>query len=538
MTDRKSRYIADQEAAYSAGRIDRRSFVTALAAAGVAVPAALSMASRVEAQTPQRGGTFRLALAHGSTTDAVDPATYENGFNTHMGFMWGNCLTEVGPDNALRPELAESYEPLDGGKSWAFRLRRGVEFHNGKTLTADDVIASINYHRGEESKSAAKSVVAPIADIRKDDDLTVIFDLETPNADFPVMISDYHLLIMPSEDGEIDPNAGIGTGGYVIENFEPGVRLLTSRNPNYWKEGAAWFDDVELLSIIDVTARQNALLNGEVHLIDRVDPKTVQLFSRAPNVEILDLVGYLHYNFPMRLDTPPFDDFDLRMALKLAVNRQELLDKILLGYGTIGNDHPISPIVPFHADDLPQRDYDPDQARFHYEKSGHSGTIQLSASDAAFSGGIDAAQLIQASAAAAGIDIRIVREPSDGYWSNVWNKKGWCVSYWGGRPTADWMFTAAYVAESEWNDTAWRNTEAADRFNDLVIEARAELDPARRAEMYYECQRLIQEDGGAIIPMFANYIMGKSPEVAHGEQVGSNWENDGNRAAERWWMAG
>jgi peptide/nickel transport system substrate-binding protein len=203
----------------------------------------------------------------------------------------------------------------------------------------------------------------------------------------------------------------------------------------------------------------------------------------------------------------------------------------------VGNDHPISPIVPFHAADLPQRDYDPDQARFHYEKSGHSGTIQLSASDAAFAGAVDAAQLVQASAAAAGIDIEIVREPRDGYWSNVWNKKPWCACYWGGRPTVDWMFASAYVAETEWNDTAWRDTEAADRFNAIVVEARAELDEARRAEMYYEAQKLIHEDGGAIVPMFANYIMGKSPDITHGENVASNWENDGNRATERWWMA-
>ena len=537
MTDRKSRYLAAQEAAYASGRLNRRAFVRSLVAAGVAVPAALSTATRIEAATPSRGGSFKMAMGHGSTTDSLDPGTYENGFMTNTGFAYGNCLTEIGPDNSLRPELAESYEPANGGQSWVFRLRQGVEFHNGKTMTADDVIASVNYHRGENSTSAAKGVLAPIADIRKDGDDTVIFDLSSPNADFPFLISDYHVLIKPATDGEIDPTDGIGTGAYVLEAFEPGVRTLGTRNPNYWKADSAWFDDVEILSIIDVTARQNALLNGEVQLIDRVDPKTVQLFSRAPNVEILDLVGYLHYTFPMRLDTPPFDNYDLRMALKLAVNKAELVEKVLLGFGTVGNDHPISPIVPFAANDLPQRDYDPDQARFHYEKSGHSGPIQLSASDAAFAGAVDAAQLIQASAAAAGIEIEIEREPRDGYWSNVWNKKGWCACYWGGRPTVDWMFASAYVEDSEWNDTAWRNTEAADRFNDLVVQGRAELDPAKRAEIYYEAQRLIHDDGGAIVPMFANYVMGKSPEVRHGENVASNWENDGNRATERWWMA-
>lgn len=535
MTERKKRFIREQKTRFGAGQIDRRSFITSLAAAGIAIPAAMSMATRVEAATPRRGGSFKMGMGHGSTTDSLDPATYENGLMTATGFAFGNCLTEIGPDNKLRPELCESYEPLNGGKSWAFNLRKGVEFHNGKTMTADDVIASINYHRGAESTSAAKGVIAPVTDIRKDGEDVVIFDLESPNADFPYLVSDYHLIILPAEDGKIDPTSGIGTGGYVLQNFEPGVRTQATRNPNYFKDGAAWFDDIELLSIIDVTARQNALLNGEVSMIDRVDPQTVSLLSRAPQVEILDLVGSLHYSFPMRLDTPPFGDFDLRMALKLAINRQEMVDKILLGYGTVGNDHPISPVVPFYAADLPQREFDPDLAAEHYRKSGHSGPIQLSTSDAAFAGAVDAAQLIQASAKQAGIEIEIVREPKDGYWSNVWNKKGWCACYWNGRPTADWMFASAYVEGTEWNDTAWRNTEAADRFNKLVVEARAELDSEKRRAMYYECQRLINEDGGAMVPMFANYIMGIGPGVTHGENVASNLENDGNRATERWW---
>ncbi|SHI78833.1 ABC transporter substrate-binding protein [Wenxinia saemankumensis] len=535
--DRKQLYIAERTARYSGGQISRRSFITSLVGAGIAVPAALGMASRVEAQTPQRGGTYRHGMAFGSTTDSLDPGTYENGMMTQVSFSYGNCLTEVAPDMSLRAELAESYEPREEGAVWAFTLRPDVTFHNGKTLNADDVIATMNYHRGENSSSAAKGILSPVVNITKEGDNVVVFELDGPNADFPYIVSDYHLIILPSEDGEtIDPTAGIGTGGYSMVNFEPGVRFQGTRNPDYFKSDAAYFDDMELLSIIDTTARQNALMSGEVQVADRLDPKTVALMARNPNLEILEKTGYLHYTFPMRLDSPPFDNYDLRMALKLAVNRQEMVDKILLGHGTIGNDHPISPSVPYWAD-LPQREYDPEQARFHYERSGHSGALQLSASDAAFAGAVDAAQLIQASAAAAGIEVEIVREPADGYWSNVWNKKPWCACYWGGRPTQDWMYTSGYTNDIEWNDTAWTGTEASERFNMLVDEARGELDEARRAEMYAECQTLIHDDGGAIVPMFANYIMGVGGGVTHGEDVASNWINDGNKSHERWWMS-
>lgn len=531
----KKQYLARQASRLTAGQIDRRQFVMSALAAGVALPSALSMAGNAMAMTPKKGGKLRAGMGHGSTTDSLDPGTYENGLMTNTAYIYANSLTEVSPTGELVPDLAESFD-TDDATTWVFKLRSGSEFHNGKTVTAEDVIASINHHRGEESKSAAKGILEPVKDIRADGD-NVVFELESANADFPYLMSDYHLLILPSEDGKIDPTSGVGTGPYVIETFEPGVRVAAKRNPNYYKEGVAHFDEVEYLSLVDVTARQNALMNGDVDIIDRIDPKVVTLISRNPNVNILETTGTLHYTFPMRVDAAPFDNYDLRMALKLIIKRQEMLDKILLGHGAIGNDHPISTANQFHAGDLPQREFDPEKAAEHYKKSGHSGTIQLSTSDAAFAGAVDAAQLIAASAKEAGIDIEVVREPKDGYWSNVWNKKPWCACYWGGRPTEDWMFASAYVAETEWNDTAWRDTPAAKRFNEIVVEARAELDQDKRRALYKEAQMLIHDDGGAIVPMFANYIMGLNKKVAHSEDVAANWEFDGAKAAERWWFA-
>lgn len=537
MRDMKKIFIGKQTKDLADGRIDRRQFITSMLAAGVVLPTALTLASDVLAATPKKGGSFRFGSAYGSTTDSLDSATYENGFMSSVWGSYGNNLTEVNADSQLDPELAESYEASDDAKTWIFKLRKGVEFHNGKTLTADDVIATFNHHRGEDSKSAAKGLLTSVVDIRKDGDQTVVFELDAGNADFPFIVSDYHLVILPTiGEGKVDPK-GIGTGGYIIDKFEPGVRVTSKRNPNYWKEGRAHFDDIEILSVIDVTARQAAIMSGDVDHIDRVDPKTVDLLGLNPSLNILETTGTLHYTFPMRLDTPPFDNLHMRMALKLAINRQEMVDKVLHGHGLIGNDHPISVSNPFHNGDLAQREYDPEKAAFHYKKSGHSGTIQLSAADAAFAGAVDAAQLIKSSAAAAGIDIEVVREPNDGYWSNVWNKKGWSACYWGGRPTEDWMFSSAYVDSTEWNDTAWKTTDGSRKFNKLVIAARAELDQNKRRELYYECQRLINTDGGAIVPMWANYIHASTKKLAHDEKVAGNWENDGSKIAERWWFA-
>ncbi|MEM7069051.1 MAG: ABC transporter substrate-binding protein [Pseudomonadota bacterium] len=531
------KYLATLEQKLKSSAIDRRQFMSGALAAGLAVSSATLIADKVEAATPKDGGHIKFGRGHGSTTDSLDPATSENGFQIQLNFSYANCLTEVADDGSLIPELAESIEPSDDAKTWVFNLRKGVEFHNGKTLKAEDVIASINHHRGDESKSAAKGLLDQVVELKADGDDRVIFELSSGNADFSYIASDYHLLILPSKDGKVDAAAGVGTGGYKLENYEAGVRAELTRNPNYWKEGKAHFESMEILALLDAVARQNASLGQEVDVIDRVDPKTVNLFARAPHLNILESTGTLHYTFPMRLDVAPFDNYDLRMALKLSLKRQELLDKILFGHGALGNDHPISTANRYHASNLPQREFDPEKAAFHYKKSGHSGKIQLSAADAAFAGAVDAAQLIAASAKEAGIDVEVIREPKDGYWSNVWNKKGWCACYWGGRPTEDWMFSAAYIDSTEWNDTAWKTTDAAKRFNQIVNEARSELDENKRREMYAEAQTLVHDDGGAIVAAFANYIHALSKKVAHGEHVAANWDMDGAKAQERWWFA-
>ena len=538
MRDMKKVFIQDQTEKFEKGGINRRQFITSMLAAGVVLPTAMTMASDVLAATPKKGGKLRHGSGYGGTTDSIDPSTSNNGFTQYTIYSRGNHLTEIGPDGKLRGELAESFEPADGATKWIFNLRKGVTFQNGKSLTADDVIATFNIHRGEDTKSAAKALVTGVKDIKKDGDNRVIFEMESGNADFPYIVSDYHLMIMASKDGKVDVSAkDNGTGGYLLGDFEAGVRASFKRNPNYWKEGAAHFDEVELLSVVDPTARQSAMLNGDVDIADAIDPKTVALLGKVPTLNILETTGTQHYTFPMRLDVEPFGNADLRMALKLAIDRQELVDKVLLGHGVAGNDIPVNGVMPFFNDKIAQRSYDPEKAAEHYKKSGHSGPIKLSVADAAFAGAVDAGQLIAASAKKAGIDIEVVREPNDGYWSNVWNKKGWCACYWGGRPTQDWMYSSAYTRDNNWNDTAWRGTEASKRFNEVVVQARSETDETKRQAQYFEAQQLLHDDGGAIVAMWANYISAHSKKLTHGEQVAANWQNDGNKLAERWWFA-
>lgn len=520
---------------YRQGQVDRRTFLAGATALGLSIPAATTILSSAAQAAPKRGGRLRIGMAHGGTTDSLDPTTISNDYTLvlALGGIHG-YLTEIGPDGQLEPSLAEGWEPSADATQWMFKLRKGVEFHNGKIVDANDVVASINMHRGEDSTSGAKAIVDSISSIKTDGNDTVIFELSGGNADFPFIMSDFHLAIVPSEDGNPKWQAGIGAGSYELVDFDPGVRSLVKRNQNHWRSDRGFFDEVELLSIVDPTARQAALATGDVDVIDRVDPKTAQLLNKQTGVGVESITGTQHYTLPMWVDTPPFDDVHVRQAIKLSVDRKEILQKVLRGYGALGNDHPIAPSNRFHASDLPQREIDIEKAKWHLKQAGLTSVkATLSAADAAFAGAVDTAVLLKETAAGAGIDITVDRVPNDGYWSNVWLNKPWCACYWGGRPTEDWMFSTAYAADAAWNDTHWKNG----RFNELLIEARSELDEAKRREMYFEMQQLVRDDGGAVVLAFADYIHAKSDKVQHTEVMAGNWTLDGGKIMERWWFA-
>ena len=175
------------------GMFDRRGFLktTAAGAAFAALPLGAMAA-------PKRGGHLRAGLGNGQTTDTLNPGTYSNSFTTCMSFAVHGRLTEVAADGRLIPELAESWEAAAGASEWRFKIRQGVTFHSGKSLKPQDVVASINFHRGKDSTSAAAPLVKQVKDISTEGDDTVVFKLEGGNADFPFILSDYHLVICPA----------------------------------------------------------------------------------------------------------------------------------------------------------------------------------------------------------------------------------------------------------------------------------------------------------------------------------------------------
>lgn len=529
MTDRLLRKMTSD---LVSGRIDRRRFMVSALALGASLSASLEMVEKALAASPKKGGHLTFGIAGGATTDTLLPGTLNDDGGRIVSWSYRNSLTEIDSSGNLKGDLAESWDVSGDAKTWTIMLRKGISFHSGKELTTEDIISSMNFHRGDESKSAAKALLDQVEDIKADGTDKIVFTLKSGNADFAVVLSDYNLLIIPSKDGKADAANRDGTGNYILESFEPGIRAILKRNPNAWKEGRAHLDGAEIRYIADATARMNALMSGEIQVINRAEVKTLDMLKQVKGLKVEEATGTQHYTMPMHCDTAPFSDVNVRLALKHAIDRQELVDKILLGHGRVANDHPIAPANRYFAADVPQRTYDPEMARSLLKKAGmDSLKVQLSAANAAFGGAIDAALLYQSSAAKAGIEIEVVREPDDGYWNNVWLKKPFSMSYWTGRPTEDWMFSQAYAADADWNESRWKNP----RFNELLVAARIELNDAKRREMYGEMQTLCRDDGGSVIPMYANYVWATATSVAHDEAVAANWDLDGNRCVERWW---
>lgn len=515
-------------------RLNRREFVQFGMAAGLTAAMAEQLAVSTARAQPKRGGSFRAGIGDGSTTDSLDPATWNNAFTFLFGqAFFGATLVEIDQKNAIRPNLAETIESDKGSTRWIFKLRRGLTFHNGKSLTSRDVVETINYHRGPNSKSGAKGVLTGIADVTADGPETVIFTLKSGNADFPYVTSDYHLPISPAKDGGgIDWEKGVGAGPFTLESFQSGMQAAGKRNPNYHRPDMPYFDEVTLLSVIDVTARSNALMTGDIHFMDRCDLKTLDLLKRNAAIEVDNNTTTYQYHALMNVTVPPFDNVDVRRALKWSLDREDLVRKAVFGYGIPGNDNPIAPKTKFAINPEPVYRQDPERVKFHLKKAGLSTLkVDFSTSDAAFPTAVDTAVLMQEQARKTGIEINVVKEASDAYWDSVWMKKAFCMSYWGGRPTCDYAFTAQYTDDAAWNDTSWKNP----RFNELVRAARPETDEVKRAALYAEAQQIIHDDGGLILLMFPNVVEAHSKKVAHGE-LNSNFGTDGGRLLERWWF--
>lgn len=517
----------------SDSKLNRREFIKLAGAFGITAVTANLMWPKFAMAGPVKGGTLRAGLDGGATTDTFDPRKVNgpNHITTAIGSIF-DTLVQLDHESNPIPGLAESWDTSQDGKTWHFKLRKGVEFHNGKALSAEDVIETFNYLNSDASGYVdGKTILGSIESMKADGDYVVLTQKEA-NADLPTLLAAYGMTVWPASSKDNDWTKPVGTGPYKLKAFEPGIKILLDKNSYHYRDDEGFFNEVELLNIADPVARANGLRSKKFDIITRPDPKTAKLLGRLKGISIIEGLGNQHYTMPMRTDLAPFNDVNVRLAVKHAIDRQAFLDKVLGGFGYLGNDHPIGKGQRFFNKELPQRELDPDKAKFYLKKAGLSSlNLELSASDTAFSGAVDAAVLTQASAAKAGINVNIKRVPGDGYWSNVWMKSPWCFSYYQGRVTEDWMLTSAFISTSKWNESYWKNT----KFDTTLKAARTERNDAKRRSMYYELQELVHNDGGVAVPVFASFLHAASDKLGHNEISGISYM-DYFHMPRKWWF--
>lgn len=517
------------------GRLSRRDFVSRATAlgAGATLGGALFSTNAVAQsnKTPKKGGILRVGMEGGSASDSLDPRTYSDSIMIAASLTLMNGFIEIGNDGKAKGELLESWETKPGATEWVFNVRKGIKFTSGKTLDADDIMYSLSLHMGE-TKSPAKGLLKQIKEMKKLSPNQVQFTLETGNADFPSVLSDYHLVVVPK--GFSDWSKPDGTGAFALEKFEPGVRITFKNKGGYWKPGRGNFDAVEILYINDKAARTAALQSGKIDAANRLDARTVNLLARDPKLNIVRTKGTGNrYCFVSHVTAAPFDNKDLRLALKYGIDRKKIIDTVFNGFATVGNDHTMDANNPYYNKKMAQRAYDPDKAAFHFKKSGLGNTgIELQTSEGAWGSAVDCASLYQESLKKAGINLNVKKVSADGYWDNVWLKQPFCAVYWGSRPTADIQLSTTFKSDSSWNDTKWKNAE----FDKLILDARVELDEGKRKEMYGRAQELVSDEGGMVCFAISDYLDGYSKKVM-GNDPHPRYDLADDRIAETGWFA-
>ena len=489
------------------GKMHRRDFLTAMGALGVSAAAANSflMSSGALAATPKKGGTVVMASNLHGPDDQMDPIVFTSNIDYTRGRATYNNLIQILDGMQIHPELAEEWSANKDATEFTFKIRKGVEFHDGSPLTADDVVWSMNRHVGPDTVSTAKALFASVAEWHKIDSHTVKAELSSPDSDLPVKLGEKQAKIVKMDTEDF--RQGNGTGPYLLESFEAGVRSTHVRNPNYWREGGN-FDAIEMTAITDPVARVNALIAGDVQLINNVDARSIDLVEQTDGVRVNSTPSGLYGGVCVLRNTAPGDNLDFVMGMRYIQDRERIVRSILKGHGQVGNDHPISPAYGAdHCHELEQRVFDPDKAKFHLDRSGISSAELFVAP--VTTGIAEACLLMQANLKKIGFDLSIKQVPTDGYWGAVWMKEPMNVVTWNMRPTANAMLGIQFSPTSTWNDTFWVN----DRMGELLKMQLAETDPANRHAMLCEMQELVHNDAGMVIPYHVNVLDGVDDRI-------------------------
>jgi peptide/nickel transport system substrate-binding protein len=454
------------------------------------------------------GGVLRAGSTGGGAKDTID--AHKPTTDPDIMRQWNlyESLAVRTPDfSELQMLLAESIEP-DGGTpdSWTVRLKQGITFHNGKTVTADDVIFSLRRITDPKDPKVGNASISYIErkDLKKLDERTVRIPLKFANAAFSDDLGQYFNAIVPTD---YDPEKPVGTGPFKYESFSPGQRSVFTKNENYWETGKPFADQLVIIDFSDDTARTNALLGGQVEAISNLPAAQVASVRGNPNLRVVNSETGAWQPFTMRIDAKPFDDNRVRQAMRLIVDRDQMVAQVLSGFGSVANDL-YARYDPAYNKDLPQRKQDLEQAKALLKQAGQENlTVELVTAPV-FQGIVEAAQVFAEQAKGAGVTVKVRRVDTGTFYGDNYLKWPFAQDFWATR-TYLAQVAQGDLPNSPFNETHW----GEGRFERLINEARGEVDEAKRTEILHEAQKMQYEQGGYIIPYFSNIIDAHSAKV-------------------------
>ena len=515
MTNSRSDYAS---AGDPGRRLSRRDALrwTATAVGGAAAARALTACgvtpAPVDASAPRKkGGVLSQGATGGGLTDTLDPHFPV----TNPDISRCNNLYEPlllwDADYKVSPGLATSVTPNADATVWTVRLRPDVTFHHGKDLTPQDVLYTLSRVTNPKKMGSGGVELSGILDLknaRVRDKHTIELPLKSPYAVLDQLLAEYTVGIVPTDFDLAKP---VGTGAFKYRSFTPGLVSRFERFDDYWDQ-PAWVDELYIYDFSDDAAKVNALLAGQVQVIDNLPTYLVDAVKDQGASPLISETG-AWVPFTMRVDVTPFKDVRVRQALRLVVDRQQMIDQALNGYGFLGNDL-YAPFDPAYDKDLPQRHQDIDQARSLLRQAGHSDLqVQLVTSDAVGSGGVESANLFVSQARKAGIDVRLQKTDGSIFYGDRYLSWHFAQDFWNTRNYIPQVAQCAQ-ANSAYNECHFQN----DTFDALIARARQETDDAKRTDLLHRAQKIEYDTGGYIIwgfrrqvDAYSNLVTGLTP---------------------------
>jgi peptide/nickel transport system substrate-binding protein len=529
---------------FAAGRMSRRDFIRRGSVVGISLPllgaivSACGSSSSSPSSTPssagQAGATIRVGIV--VPTAAINPLTVADQGGLDMLAQTGEYLCLSGQSLTLKPVLAESWTPNATADVWTFKIRQGVKFHDGKALTADDVVYTYQLQSNPKNTSNALSnfggVLTP-SGVQKVDDFTVAFHLAAPNGNFPYLTSsdNYNMIIIPNGYNPADwQSSFIGTGPFVLKSYTAKVGASFTRNESYWGTKALPAE-TQFTFYADQTPEILALSNGSIDVVGQFAVAGAeQLLASGAPYNIIRLKSSAHRELSMRCDQAPFTDPRVRQAIALTLDRPAIVQALFKGYADVGNDSPFAPVFPSTNTSVAQRTQNIAKAKSLLAAAGHSSGFSTHLTTEQFLEIPEYAQIVAQSAKAIGVTIGLTVESSSAYYGKAtfgnsdWLDATMSLVDYGHRSVPNVFLTApletinAKTGTGSWNAAHFNNTQ----YDSLVSQYIATVDLSTQRTIAGQIETLLLDQTPVIFGYFYNYLTatGKNVSGAYPTAIG------------------